>query len=272
MVSNDEASPAPSGSETPSRSWIRDGLILLLLAVTTVIGIGDPDVRIADMYADDNPIVYAQYSSDPDRYEGDILDTYAQMATRGSMQNWVTVALHRYLGMNPDRPTLVFMFLQRFLLGVMLAVLMVRAGVSRGIGIWLIVLFALTARIWRWNLGNFDGPGSDMMPMLPYAAYVAAPGLLACVCAAINERPRWAALFALLTGLVHPSLGLFTCGFLVLNVMLRDWQCVRRIVAGAILPVGVAILIVVPGLTIQAHGADRLSGEVMFDALRLNVH
>jgi hypothetical protein len=241
-------------------------LLLIILSLMTWLLIGDFQVRLANVFADDGPVVYAYLMQNPHRFDGDILATYGYSNCIGTIQNWLPALLLRAVGLSPSIPVWIFICLQNVLLGFAILKFVQLVTKSREIA-WLAIFFSLAATPWRWNLANF----STAM-QYPYAGHLVLPFLILAAAWILEGRLFLGLLVLTLSGLIHPSLTLYAVLILGLfwssQYLFQD----RRKLAVRLMALGVvAAVCVAPALLLQPP-FERMPAADLIHGLRQNYH
>src|SRR5438309_8791460 len=100
-----------------SRPKLEAFLLLIILSLMTWLLIGHFQVRLANTFADDGPVLFAYFLQNPHRFDGDILDTYGYAMALSTIQNWLPALLLRVFKLPPAILAWVFVYLQNVLLG-----------------------------------------------------------------------------------------------------------------------------------------------------------
>lgn len=233
-----------------------------------IILIGDFQVRLANIMKDDTPVVFAHIIKDPATFRGDVINAYIYVYGCGSLVYWLPALLFKYFNLSPEIPSWLFIYLQNVLLGMALfyysSILTQRRHVAL-----ITVLFAFLAQPWIWNLANYESAISSTYPgqlVLPFLIFTAAE----------LQRDRFikAAIFLLISGLIHPPLTLQMLSIVLVFYLLRykNRLHLKRLLGRIIFLIIVAMLCLLPVFFISLNTPLQLSTSEMMEGISKNFH
>ena len=250
------------------RGRLEVAILWLVLTGMTLILIGSWKVRVAMTYAGDGPILYAHYFNNPERFRGDLLETYGHEQVWATAQNLIPAVSFSYLGIDPANTAWLLVYLQNVLLGAAVFRL-AKVVTGRSDVAWLSVFFTYAATIWQWNLACYGN-----LMWSPYAGHLAAPFLIYAMSYAYQRRDMLVGVHLAIAATIHPTLAICTASILglywiVVGVALRAG--VRRLMGQASLLALVVAFAVLPRLVLVGHG-EHVTNAEMWDAIHLNAH
>ena len=246
-------------------SWL---LFLLILSLISILRIGDFNVRLANATNDESIITFSRFLENPQRYKGDVLETYGYIFGLSTIVNSLPHFLSIYFKI-PLKIIVWFMiYLQSILLGF--AFLYYARYISGREDIaWITGIFAVIVMPWVWNLANF----TSFLFRTTYPACFAVSLILLTAIQAIKRNRLITTLLLVICGLVHPlitSWMIFLVGILWgLESGLKNWkENIKRI-----LPLTISIIVcIIPLVLWTANVSDRLSASESMEVISYNMH
>jgi len=230
-------------------------ILVAFVVVYGLVGMRNFELRMANLNEDDGPILYAHVFKNPSLFEGDFqvgaplsLRTCFKVIT--SAMVWIPALLWRYLDIDPYITTWIITFLQGTLLGLTVYVLTLAVTRERHTAV-LAAVFVYVASPWHWNLANY-GNGPDWA-FVPYPGNLALPFIMLSLICLFRGRTMIALLLLTISGLIHPTMGLYTCVIVGIYWLSEGFQdrnlsVVRLLVGLAV----VGVITILPGLFAQA--------------------
>lgn len=233
---------------------------LALFGLLTTLLIGNWNVRLANTFCDDNPIVYARFFSEPARYLGDAISSFGSAYVYGSSPNLLAGLLYKYLHVPPEIPSALELLLQNLLLPFAVLLLARRVSASPAVRVFA-PLFAFAAEVTNWNLANYRN-----IYFSPYPGHLAIPFLCFAVVSYLDKKYLRTAFWVFLSATIHPILALYTGLILATSTLLTKHSLTQKIeqilyVTLPTLAVAGAIALMLPGSPVAAESIKWLYYE-----------
>lgn len=236
------------------------------------------DAAMAQLHADDGPLVYAVALKDPALFAGDYqigmpIEKRVDVAIKATAMNWIPALAWKYLHIPPYPMTWLITLWQVLSIGLGVYLLSLTITKNRWVS-GLAVTFAYSTALWGWDPANY-GTGSNWN-FVPYAAYLSfAPVLLAFVCLL---RGREVAMLALLAcgGLFHPNIALYACAIVgIASIAQRIQDPQFRLLPRMAGLFAAGAVVVAPGIAVllsQRGIGTSVSHEELMAGFRVNQH
>lgn len=244
---------------------MRNVLLILVITLLTYLRAGDPEVAQALSIDDDHLAFYSHLYKTPEAFRCVPWEKCPYRFAFASIQNSVPALLFKYAGIPPEFFSVLFVWLQNVLL-IFALLRFCKILFSNRDHALVAALITYLAQPWSWNLAYYPSflytnyPGQLAMPFVLFAG------------AALIEKKSMQLFFSLLlTGLIHPSFGiyvfciaaLYTLVTLKESARLKQWGLLAAAQALALLPTF---------LTAGGGGGTPLSYEEKLAAVLHNPH
>ncbi len=253
-------------------------LFTIFLIIYSLINLANFDLKMATFHVDDDPIFYAQAFKNPTLFEGDfILNLPVSLAVTfrliTSLVFLIPALLWRYLNIDPYYSTWILTLLQSIFFGLAIYIFTL-AVTQRRQAAFLATLLTLMAAPWDWNLANYAGGVSGVFSPLP-----ATPAFLFIVLSftyLLRNSTTVALIFLLISGLIHPQLGLFACSTTGIYWLWQAWRDkkINRLFFQIISLAIVCIIIILPSTLFQFFfiTSDPLPHNEVMAGMYANAH